>query len=169
MIATATTQQQPAFSCFSEKEKKKNKKWLLLLLSHIYIPTGHHVNFTVLTLVELYQWQETDRGRCWWRNERMKGEQSEVKEVNGKGTCVGRKPAGEEMWNVFISVFHIWKKFMPQFCWFWRILLSVCCQALVFWCEQVWDWCVWRQRNVCFQIGGMDKRKERPTLRRAVA
>lgn len=93
MITTATTQQQPAFSCFSKKKWKKNKKWLLLLLSHIYIPTGNHVNFTVLTLVELYQWQETDRGRSWWRDGRMERRKSEGSEwkrswkVCWKETC----------------------------------------------------------------------------------
>lgn len=47
--ATASIQ-----SCFSEKNfKKNNKKMTTPTTSHIYIPSGHHVNFTALTLVEL--------------------------------------------------------------------------------------------------------------------
>lgn len=37
----------------------------------------------------------------------MKDGQSEVKEVNGKGTCVGRTPVGEETGNgCFLFVFY---------------------------------------------------------------
>lgn len=70
----------------TRQRKQQIKVWLLL---HIYIPTGQHVNSTVLTLVELHQtpalvktwtcegW--TERGGGWVR-----------------WTCVGRKPEEEE-------------------------------------------------------------------------
>lgn len=73
-----------------------------------------------------------------WRAE--KSEASEWKrswKVRWKETC--RRRNGKLMGFFFFHFsFHIWKKSMPQFCGFWRILLSVCCQALVFWCGQVW-------------------------------
>lgn len=96
------------------KRKKKVKKIINKKKDSYYI---HIFTFPLVimwnlqTLVELYRWQETDGaggGIERWK----KGRQSEVKDADGNGTCVGRKPAGEEMFS-FISTSG--KEFMPQF------------------------------------------------------
>lgn len=62
------------------------------------------------------------------------GEGSEWnRNVDWKETCRGRDGK-----CFFISVFTSGRSPCLNFCGFWIVLPSVCCQALVFWREQVW-------------------------------
>ena len=157
MITTATTQQQPAFSCFSEKKKKKRIK-----SDYFYY---FHISTFPLDIMWISQcwlllssvtrnWQRPvlvkdgtfeGRTRCCEGSERKRN-------VCWKETCRRRS-------------FHIWKELKPQFHGFWGILLSVCCQALVFWCEQVWTgvfegWWMFVFRLVARTQERKSKRKE---------
>lgn len=176
MITTATTQQQPAFSCFSEKNEKKNKKWLLRLHSHIHIPTGHHVNFTVLTLVELYRRQETDRGRCWWRKWTYAGRTAWGRGSGGKKNVCWQETCRRRNWRwMFFSFqFSHLEEVHALILW---VLENFCFQLVV----KLWYFDVNRYGPVCLKVteclfsdwwDGREKRKvkgEKPSLRRAVA
>lgn len=102
----------------------------------------------------------------------MKDGQSEAKEVNDRGTCVGRKPVGEEMRNecffsfshleeVHASILWVFGEFYFQFVVkFWYFDMSryglVCLKVMGCLFSDWWD--------------GHEKVKgEKPSLRRAVA
>lgn len=76
--------------------------------------------------------------------------------MDGKGKCVGRKPAGEEM-GIFHFSFYIWKKFMPQILWVLENFQFV---------AKLWFFNMNRYGRVClkviecFQIGGVDRETE---------
>lgn len=161
---------------FRKKSKKKNKKWLLLLLSHIYIPTGHHVNFTVLTLVELYRWQQNGQRPVLVKEWTYEGQtEARWKKANGKGTCIGRKPVGEEMGNGCFSISLVISGRSPclNFVGFGEFLFHFV--------VKLWYFDVNRYGLVCLKVteclfsgwwGGREKGKSKrrePSLRRAVA
>lgn len=76
--------------------------------------------------------------------------------MDGKGKCVGRKPAGDEM-GIFHFSFYIWKKFMPQILWVLENFQFV---------AKLWFFNMNRYGRVClkviecFQIGGVDRETE---------
>lgn len=70
-----------------------------------------------------------------------------------KGTCIWKKPAREEMENVFFR-----KRFMPQFSRFWRTLSLLSSFGFSVWTGM--DGCVWRSLNVF----GLMVWREKPSL-----
>lgn len=133
---------------------QKDKKWLLLLLSHIYIPTGHRVISKCWLLLSSAVDKKQTKGRRR-RYGNVAGRRRETKKVNGKAyvcwteTC--RRGNGKSM-----SLLHLKGDCVSNSGGFYSQFVV---ERLMFRCETGLGWRVWRSLNVCFQNGGMDARK----------
>lgn len=162
MITTATTQQQPAFSCFSKKQKQKIKK----IKKRIKSDYSYYIHIFTFPLDIMWILQ------CW-----LSLSATGDKKTDGAGgrMNVGRADEArwrtwmekesalegnlqETKWEFFISVSTSGRSSCLKFCGFWRTFSLLPSFGFSIWTGM--DECAWRSLNV-FRLAVWIEKPER--------
>lgn len=162
----------------TNNKKRKNQKWLLLL-QYFLISTFPLDIMWILQcwlLASSTSWQETDRGRCCWRNGHVARRRSEVKWrkwMEKKRVLEGNlweKRWKTDVFTFFIFIYH--RRLSPKCYGLWRILAWCWAFGISNWdrfglvCLKVAEGLLWEWQDGRKKVKGKGRK---PSLRWAVA